>query len=137
MNNTNHSFPEKITIHPSTNRVEFECTPPGSKSITNRALVLAALNTGQNQTVLSGALQSEDTEIMVNCLEKLGYIIKADWQKHTITIQSPLSAGIIPASKAELFTANSGTTMRFLTAMVALGNGEFLLDGIKRIGKGP
>lgn len=137
MNNTNHSFPEKITIHPSTNSVEFECIPPGSKSITNRALVLAALNTGKNQTVLSGALQSEDTEIMVNCLEKLGYIIKADWQKHTITIQSPLSAGIIPASKAELFTANSGTTMRFLTAMVALGNGEFLLDGIKRMRERP
>lgn len=137
MNNTIHSFPEKITIHPSTNRVEFECTPPGSKSITNRALVLAALNTGQNQTVLTGALQSEDTEIMVDCLEKLGYIIKADWQKHTITIQSPLSAGKIPASKAELFTANSGTTMRFLTAMVALGNGEFLLDGIKRMRERP
>ena len=110
---------------------------PGSKSITNRALVIAALNSGEKKTYLSGVLRSEDTEIMIDCLEKLGFILSVNWKDCTAIVSSPKPQGVIPSSNANLFTGNSGTTMRFLTAMVGLGNGTYKLDGIKRMQERP
>lgn len=137
MSNHKIHYPEKITIQPGECKPDMICTLPGSKSITNRALVIAALNTGTRETKLSGVLRSEDTEVMIDCLEKLGFIIKIDWITNTLVIRSPLPPGIIPSNKADLFTANSGTTMRFLTAMLGLGNGSFRLDGITRMRERP
>lgn len=137
MTNPKIQYPEKITILPSDNKLDIVVTLPGSKSITNRALVIAALNTGTNETRLTGVLQSEDTEVMIDCLEKLGFFLKVDWESNTIKIQSPLPAGLIPSKKADLFTANSGTTMRFLTAMLGLGHGTYRLDGIARMRERP
>lgn len=130
-------YPEKITINPLKNRIALECNLPGSKSITNRALVIAALNSGEKKTLLSGILRSEDTEIMVDCLEKLGFILSVNWKDCTALVSSPKAPGIIPSSNANLFTENSGTTMRFLTAMVGLGNGTYKLDGIRRMQERP
>ncbi len=103
---------------------------PGSKSITNRALVLAALSEPSQGSELHGALQSEDTEIMVAALRDLGFSVDADWENE----HSPRASGPtlvpFPRSHADLFVANSGTTMRFLTAMVGLGKGRYRLDGV-------
>ncbi|NBR05788.1 MAG: 3-phosphoshikimate 1-carboxyvinyltransferase [Planctomycetes bacterium] len=131
------AYPDKITISPLNNPITLECILPGSKSITNRALVIAALNSGNKKTHLKGILHSEDTEIMVDCLEKLGFIISVNWKDCTASVSSPKAPGIIPSSNATLFTGNSGTTMRFLTAMVGLGNGTYKLDGIKRMQERP
>jgi 3-phosphoshikimate 1-carboxyvinyltransferase len=124
-----------LEIVPLTKPPKAALTVPGSKSITNRALVLAALS-GQ-QCVLSGALESEDTEVMVNCLGRLGFAIDADWQAGILRVAANTTDRVIPAARADLFVANSGTTMRFLTAMVALGHGSYRLDGVPRMRQRP
>jgi 3-phosphoshikimate 1-carboxyvinyltransferase len=118
-------------------------TVPGSKSITNHALVLAALSTTEKGTTVHGALRSEDTEIMVECLQRLGFGVRADWEKAAIWIspdQDPKTYrenDLIPARRAELYVGNSGTTVRFLTAVLALGDGTYRLDGVPRMRERP
>jgi 3-phosphoshikimate 1-carboxyvinyltransferase len=108
---------------------------PGSKSITNRALVLAAL--GCWGTELSNALRSEDTEVMVDCLRRLGFDIQTDWGNSTLRVDYDATSDGIPTGKIDLFVGNSGTTVRFLTAMLALGGGEYRLDGVPRMRERP
>jgi 3-phosphoshikimate 1-carboxyvinyltransferase len=129
------SYPDMLENIPLSRPPKAAVGVPGSKSITNRALVLAALS-GQG-CELSGALQCEDTEVMVDCLGRLGFTISADWNAATIHIAPNTSRSIIPAAKADLFVANSGTTMRFLTAIVALGHGRYRLDGVPRMRERP
>ncbi len=107
--------------------------PPGSKSITNRALVCAALATGTSE--LSGVLDSDDTRVMVDCLERLGIAIQADWPVARLVVAG--CGGKLPRSSADLFVGNSGTTVRFVTAVVALGHGEYRLDGVPRMRQRP
>jgi 3-phosphoshikimate 1-carboxyvinyltransferase len=107
--------------------------PPGSKSITNRALVCAALARGQS--VLRGALESEDTQVMVNALRQLGIQVAADWPQETLRV--PGCDGKLPATQADLYVANSGTTVRFLAATVALARGVYRLDGTPRMRERP
>lgn len=107
--------------------------PPGSKSITNRALVCAALSDGVSR--LTGALDSDDTRVMLDSLRRLGF--KIDVSKDATTIAINGHAGGIPRSDADLSIGNSGTTVRFLTAMVALGKGTFRLDGVERMRERP
>jgi 3-phosphoshikimate 1-carboxyvinyltransferase len=107
--------------------------PPGSKSITNRALVCAALADGQS--MLTGALDSEDTRVMIEALRQLG--IAVDHDPDTRTVRLTGCAGRIPASEADLYVGNSGTTVRFLTAVVTLGHGTFRLDGTPRMRQRP
>ena len=121
-----------IEIQP-TGPIQASIRPPGSKSITNRALVCAALAEGES--VLTGALDSEDTRVMLAGLGRLGLDVVHDAQQRTVWITG--CAGKPPASAADLYVANSGTTVRFLTAMVALGNGTFRLDGTERMRERP
>lgn len=107
--------------------------PPGSKSLTNRALVCAALATGTS--TLHGVLDSEDTRVMLDALQALGIGVRIDHELHTAEIDG--CGGKIPLSKADLYIANSGTTVRFLTALVALGHGTFRLHGTKRMHERP
>lgn len=125
-------LPTKISLLPA-GAFEGRIRPPGSKSITNRALVCAALAEGTS--VLHNALFSEDTQVMITCLQKLGITIEPCEAAKTIRVVG--SGGKIPASYAELYTANSGTTMRFLTATVALGQGVYRLDGTPRMRERP
>jgi 3-phosphoshikimate 1-carboxyvinyltransferase len=129
-------YPPQIEIRPLTSRPRACVRVPGSKSITNRALVLAALTASEGrELVLEGALQSQDTEVMVNCLCKLGFRVVPDWKASKITLRQQTSEPMLPA--ADLFVANSGTSMRFLTAMVALGQGRYRLDGAPRMRERP
>jgi 3-phosphoshikimate 1-carboxyvinyltransferase len=128
-------YPPQLEIAPLTHPPRATISVPGSKSITNRALVLAALTASAEQpTILEGALQSEDTEIMVNCLGKLGVEIIPDWPNSRIAVRK--KSGML-SSGGDLFVGNSGTTMRFLTALVALGRGRFRLDGVPRMRERP
>jgi 3-phosphoshikimate 1-carboxyvinyltransferase len=110
---------------------------PGSKSITNRALVLAALYCRQSRCTLHGALRSEDTEVMVESLQRLGFDLRASWNDNAILVSPSPTDRIVPAASADLFVANSGTSMRFLTALVSLGAGRYRLDGVPRMRERP
>jgi len=110
---------------------------PGSKSITNRALLLAALSEPGRGSELRGVLQSEDTEVMMAALRELGFHVCADWHVGSVTVKRGLGESPIPATSADLFVANSGTSMRFLTAMVSLGKGRYRLDGVARMRERP
>ena len=107
--------------------------PPGSKSITNRALVCAALAKGRSR--LLGALDSEDTRVMREALTSLGFSVTADEAACRLDIIG--GAGRIPAQGADLYVANSGTTARFLAPLVSLGQGRFRLDGTPRMRERP
>ncbi|KXU37695.1 hypothetical protein AXK11_00210 [Cephaloticoccus primus] len=94
-------------------------TLPGSKSITNRALVLAAL--AERPVTLRGALFSRDTRIMVAALRELGFRVETDEAALTITVHG--CGGEIPAREATIDVGNAGTAARFLTALVCLRRG--------------
>lgn len=127
-------FPAEITIEPLAKPPDgVVVRVPGSKSITNRALITAALASGESR--LSGVLDSEDTRVMVESLEALGFALEHDRAAATIRIEG--QCGRIPANDAQLFVANSGTSLRFLTAMTALGRGVYRLDGSPRMRERP
>jgi 3-phosphoshikimate 1-carboxyvinyltransferase len=126
-------LPERLPIEPLARPPRAVVRVPGSKSITNRALVLAVLGGPGAECALLGALRSEDTEVMIGALRGLGVEVHADWHQSVIRVRRPSGSGPIPATSADLFVANSGTTMRFLTALVSLGHGRYRLDGIQRM----
>jgi 3-phosphoshikimate 1-carboxyvinyltransferase len=134
-----YSYPAELEIAPLTAPPNADVTVPGSKSITNRALVLAALRTRSIPFNLYGCLRSEDTEVMLTCLTELGFRISAEWTATptVVRIDADESPPLIPRASADLFVGNSGTTVRFLTAMLALGHGRYRLDGVPRMRERP
>src|SRR5436305_9798896 len=132
-------LPELIEIVPLEKPVHAEITVPGSKSITNRALILAALADGE--ATLQGALWSEDTQVMVQALRKLGFELNvepdhAEFCNRTITVKG--LGGKIPnpgtAEKPlEIFVSNAGTAARFVATLVCLGQGAYRLHGVPRM----
>lgn len=106
---------------------------PGSKSLTNRALLIASLVNGS--THLTNALFSDDSRYFANALQTLGFDIQLDETDNAMTVIG--LGGKIPASKAELFIGNAGTAARFLSAFLILGNGEYILDGEPRMRERP
>jgi 3-phosphoshikimate 1-carboxyvinyltransferase len=124
---------DPLEIKPVAKPVRGQIRPPGSKSITNRALVCAALADGTSK--LTGALDSEDTRVMIDGLRHLGLEVESQDAGRTLIVHG--AGGEIPALEAELFCANSGTTLRFLTAMATLGHGSFRLDGVERMRQRP
>jgi 3-phosphoshikimate 1-carboxyvinyltransferase len=127
------SFPDSITIEPVTKPIDAVVDVPGSKSITNRALLVAALARGQSE--LTGALLSDDTRYMAEALTALGIDLEVDEPGARFVIQG--GGGTFPASYADLFVGNSGTTMRFLTAALPLGHGQYRIDGVPRMRQRP
>jgi 3-phosphoshikimate 1-carboxyvinyltransferase len=105
--------------------IDATIRPPGSKSYTNRALLLAGLASGT--TTLEGALFSDDTMHMARGLAALGLGVQSDEARRTFTVAG--GGGAIPATHASVFVGNSGTTARFLAPMMALGSGVYELDG--------
>lgn len=124
---------DPLPIRPITTRLNASVRPPGSKSLTNRALVCAALAEGES--TLTGALDSDDTRVMIEGLGKLGVGVGVADQGQTLTVQGV--GGSLPALEADLFIGNSGTTVRFLTAVATLGHGAFRLDGVPRMRERP
>ena len=137
------SLPDLVEIVPLDKPVRAEITVPGSKSITNRALILAALSEGE--TTLQGALWSEDTQVMVECLQELGFMINVTPDPHEFCNRAITVYGIggkVPRGGTdeqplELFVGNAGTAARFLTAMLCLGDGVYRLHGVPRMHERP
>ncbi len=114
-------------VTPITRPFTATVTPPGSKSLTNRALVLAALAVGPSR--ISNVLVADDSAVMLDGLRRLGFDVTVDGTAVTVVGRG----GRIPATSADLFCGNSGTTIRFLAALAALGHGTFALDGVPRM----
>lgn len=114
-----------IEIQPIPKPLNATIAVPGSKSYTNRALLVAAMARGVS--TLTGALFSDDTRYMSASLRKLGVKIDADEKRATFNVHG--NGGDIPVSSANLYIGNSGTTSRSLTAYVSLGHGKFVIDG--------
>ncbi len=124
---------DTISISPVSQPICGTIRPPGSKSLTNRALVVAALAEGQSR--LAGVLDSRDTRVMVESLRRLGIAIQHDTQATTVVVEG--CHGRPPATTANLYLENSGTSIRFLAAMCCLGRGTYRLDGNERMGERP
>ncbi len=122
-----------LPIHPISHPLEGTIRVPGSKSVTNRALLLAALCDGPSK--LEGALFSDDTRYMEGALNTLGVAVRGDERAQTYEIDG--RGGSFPNPEAELFLGNAGTATRFLTAALCLGNGVYLVDGIARMRQRP
>ncbi len=123
-------LPAILPIVPFVRPVQGEVLIPGSKSLTNRAMMLAALCKGPVK--LEGALFSEDTALMAEALRKLGFTVEEDSRRNEILVHG--EGGNIPAQKAELFVGLAGTTARFLTALCAAAqSGIFMLDGTPKM----
>jgi 3-phosphoshikimate 1-carboxyvinyltransferase len=128
-----------LTLEPLRQPFAARITPPGSKSLTNRALVLGALAAGPCE--IANVLVADDTEVMLEGLRRLGFALHVDRAGHAGDGAGALRidgrAGTIPADRADLFCGNSGTTIRFLTAVCALGHGRYTLDGVPRMRQRP
>ncbi|HRS95521.1 MAG TPA: 3-phosphoshikimate 1-carboxyvinyltransferase [Candidatus Latescibacteria bacterium] len=107
--------------------------PPGSKSLTNRALLCAALAYGESE--ISNALVSDDSRYMISALRKLGVDLSVSADGTMIRVRG--CSGRFPAKKADLFVGNAGTAMRFLTAALTLGTGVYTVDGDERMRQRP
>lgn len=117
------ALPAAFTIVPPNRPLVGRVSPPGSKSITNRALLLAALANGTSR--LSGALKSKDTVLMAAALRQMGVTVdEPDATSFVVT-----STGRLQRPDGPLFLGNAGTATRFLTAAVATAEGEIIVDG--------
>jgi 3-phosphoshikimate 1-carboxyvinyltransferase len=117
------ALPPAFTIVPPNRPLSGRVSPPGSKSITNRALLLAALAKGTSR--LTGALKSKDTVLMARALREMGVTVEEpDATSFLVT-----SSGRFEAPAAPLFLGNAGTATRFLTAAVATIEGTVVVDG--------
>ncbi|HEY6880754.1 MAG TPA: 3-phosphoshikimate 1-carboxyvinyltransferase [Polyangiales bacterium] len=120
-------------IEPLARPVDAEVQVVGSKSYTNRALIIAALAHGES--LLTGALFSDDTHYMAESLRQLGIPVEADLAARTLRVQG--AGGRVPAQSAKCFVGNSGTTARFLSVVLALGDGVYEIDGVPRMRERP
>ncbi len=112
--------------------VDATVAVPGSKSLTQRALIAAALGDGTSKLI--GSLASEDTSYTSKALEQMGVLVNRD-NDEVWTVEG--SGGILATPAKEIFLGNNGTATRFLTSVAALGNGEFSIDGEERMRERP
>jgi 3-phosphoshikimate 1-carboxyvinyltransferase len=122
-----------LEIIPIAHPLRASVCVPGSKSLTNRALLVASLAEGA--TTLTNALFSDDSRYFAGALQKLGFDVLLDPDNAEMTVTG--LGGRIPAQRAELFVGNAGTAARFLTAFLTLGHGEYILDGDARMRQRP
>ncbi|MCC7361584.1 MAG: 3-phosphoshikimate 1-carboxyvinyltransferase [Anaerolineales bacterium] len=130
---TTEPLPPQLAIRPVTQPLNAVVRVPGSKSLTNRALIVAALADGS--TRLRDALFSDDSRYCAEALTVLGFAVRRDADAQTVDLVG--QGGRLPASRAELFIGNAGTAARFLTALLTLGRGEYVLDGNTRMRERP
>ena len=127
-------LPDLLPVQPFTRPARGEVLLPGSKSLTNRALILAALC--EKPVLLTGALFSEDTHLMVKALRKLGFTVDADLHALTLKVSNQGSGFI--RREADLFVGLAGTAARFLTALCAVAPaGVYRIDGVPQMRKRP
>ena len=123
---------EQLRLDPI-RRISGSITLPGSKSLSNRVLLLAMLSEGE--TLIENLLDSDDVRRMVDALAKLKISYEEDRPNKKIKVRGVV--GRIPVVEAKLFLGNAGTAIRPLTAALTLGHGRFVLDGIERMRERP
>lgn len=125
----------KNTYHVKTQykKINWEVNVPGSKSMTNRALLMAALADGT--TRLKGVLFSDDSRNFLNSLKSLGFVVDANEQTKEVTVIG--LNGALPVTSGEIFVGSAGTAARFLTAMLALAQGTFTVNASEQMKKRP
>ena len=111
----------------------IEVTVPGSKSITNRALMLAAISKGK--CVLENVLFSDDSRAFLECLEKLGFELKIEEEARRVSVKG--CAGKVPDMGASINVRSAGTAARFITVMLAMAGGSCKLDSSEQMKKRP
>lgn len=126
------SYPEYLDLHPVA-KVQGTVRLPGSKSISNRTLLLAALANGSTQ--IHDLLASDDTLVMLTALKKLGVAWEQAEGTQTYTVQG--SGGAFPVHQADLFMGNAGTAIRPLTAALAAMGGDYTIHGVARMHERP
>jgi 3-phosphoshikimate 1-carboxyvinyltransferase len=122
-----------LAIAPIPHSLHAVVRVPGSKSLTNRALMVAAL--AEATTTLRNALFSDDSRYFAESLARLRFDVRLDAGASTMTVTG--GGGRLPAARAELYVGNAGTAARFLTALLTLGHGEYFLDGDARMRERP
>ncbi|MDO5647998.1 3-phosphoshikimate 1-carboxyvinyltransferase [Paracoccus sp. (in: a-proteobacteria)] len=123
--------PDSVLIHPPAGALTGAVTLPGSKSITNRALLIAALARGTSR--ITGALSSDDTRYMAQALRQMG--VSVDQTDATTVVVT--GTGTLRAPDAPLFLGNAGTAMRFLTAAAGLVDGTVVVQGDDHMARRP
>lgn len=116
-----------------TKPVDLKVEVPGSKSITNRALFMAAL--GNGESVLHGVLFSDDSRYFLSSLQSLGFRVQTDEDKKEVIIEG--QQGQIPKKEAKIYVGSAGTAARFLTAMLALSDGVYTIQASEQMKKRP
>lgn len=106
---------------------------PGSKSITNRALLLATLADGESK--LNGVLFSDDSRHFLQCVQDLGFDVKVDEEKKQVTVKG--LGGAIPKHEATINVGSAGTAARFLSAYLGVSEGNYFLDASEQMRKRP
>jgi 3-phosphoshikimate 1-carboxyvinyltransferase len=127
------TFPEEMEITPLESPPDVSIRVPGSKSVTNRALLVAALADGPSR--ITNPLFSEDPYWLMDALVKLGFGLTADRAGGEVRVDG--RGGEIPASDVNLFVGNAGTVARFLPPALALGPGPYTVDGVPRMRERP
>ena len=124
---------DQYRVRPLMGSEHIKVEVPGSKSITNRALMLAAL--GNETCVLKGVLFSDDSRAFLSCLQELGFDGKIEEDKKIVTITG--LGGSIPNSNATINVRSAGTAARFLTVMLAFAGGHYTLNSSEQMKKRP
>ncbi len=120
---------KEITLRPISHPIDYTARLPGSKSLSNRALLVAALADGVSH--IEGLLLAEDSRLMVDALRSLGISVRVDEDKRLAVVHG--RGGYWPNSEADIHCGNAGTVIRFLTAACCIGHGDYRLDGVERM----
>ena len=127
------AFPDELEIRPLDAAVDATVHVPGSKSVTNRALLIAALADGAS--TVKNTLFSDDSYWLMHALVRLGFDVHANAKTGETSIIG--QSGIIPRRDVEVFVGNAGTVARFLPPALALGGGPYIVDGVPRMRERP
>jgi len=116
-----------------TNPIRWKVTVPGSKSMTNRVLLLAALQT--EKITIDGVLFSDDSRVFLGSLQSLGFQLEIDEEKKKVVLEG--CGGRIPKQEAEIYVGSAGTAARFLTAMLGCSKGTYVIQASEQMKKRP
>ena len=124
---------EQYLVKKTDKPINWTVTVPGSKSMTNRALLMAALSDGE--TELSGVLFSDDSRYFISSLQSLGFATQVDEKEKKVIVKG--ENGKIPEKEAEIYVGSAGTAARFLTAMLGMSDGIYTIQASEQMKKRP
>ena len=124
---------EQYRVRKLDNPIDWKVRVPGSKSMTNRVLLLAALQ--QGRITVDGVLFSDDSRVFLGSLQSLGFDLQIDEEKKQVVLEG--CGGKIPKREAEIYVGSAGTAARFLTAMLGCSEGTYVINASEQMKKRP